>query len=63
MKERLNKMENNKEFEECVICKKPTTTPIDLPISKRTNFIVGVGEVCSKCMLEVYCNINPFGEE
>lgn len=56
-------MENNREFEECVICKKPTTTPIDLPISKRTNYIVGVGEVCSKCMLEVYCNINPFGEE
>ena len=49
-------------FEKCVVCGKITTTPIDKPIDKRTNYIIGVGEVCSKCLLEVYCNINPFGD-
>lgn len=58
-------MNKNKkeEFEKCVVCGCVTQTPIDRPVSKRANYVIGVGEVCSKCLMEVYCNINPFGDE
>ncbi len=49
-------------FEKCVVCGKITNTLINTPVDKRTNYVIGVGEVCSKCLLEVYCNINPFGD-
>lgn len=56
-------MNNDTAFEKCVVCGKETNTLINTPINKRTNYIIGVGEVCSKCMLEVYCNVSPFGDE
>lgn len=48
------------EYEKCVVCGELTTTPVQLAIDRRTNFVIGVGELCSKCMLEVYCDIDPF---
>lgn len=56
-------MEEKEEFEKCVVCGIQTATPVNKPINRRTNYIIGVGEVCSKCMLEVYCNIDPFGND
>jgi hypothetical protein len=45
-------------YEECVVCHCMTDTPVDTPVTLRKNFVYGVGELCDKCFLDVYSNVD-----
>jgi len=36
-------------FEKCVSCGKETTTPIDMHIDFRAEYVEGIGQFCHKC--------------
>ncbi len=42
-------MENNTQFETCIVCGKLTNTPIDMHIDYRTGYIEGAGQLCHSC--------------
>ncbi len=39
----------NKDIELCVLCWEPTNYKISDHIDKRSNYIDGMGQICSKC--------------
>ncbi len=52
--------QNKVKFEECVLCHCKTDVPTNTPVAFRKNYVVGVGELCDKCYLEVYVKVDPY---
>ena len=44
-------LKNKKEY--CVICHKPTQYFYTTPVQERTNYVIGCGQLCEKCDLEL----------
>ncbi len=40
---------HTKKYEECVLCGEITNIPIDMPIYMRCNFVIGCGQLCTRC--------------
>ena len=45
----VDKTPVTEEFEHCVICGRLTCVPISMPIDRRENYEVGMGQICSEC--------------
>lgn len=58
----MTAFERKSKYEKCVVCHKKTTVTADTPVNLRKNYVRGVGELCDKCYLVVYCNIDPLNK-
>lgn len=45
----MNKASVTEEFERCVICGNLTCIPISMPIDRRENYEIGLGQICAEC--------------
>ena len=41
-------------MERCALCGRMTNVPYSRPISERTRYVVGVGELCPDCCRSLY---------
>ena len=42
------------EYEKCVVCHQETEVKKDEPIQNRQFYVVGAGQLCQKCFIEIY---------
>lgn len=42
----------------CVVCHKPTLTPVSLNINMRIHYVEGVGQLCEDCWKQLYFQNN-----
>ncbi len=54
----VKEVQNNKEYERCVICGALTCVPISMPIDWRKNYEIGIGQICSKCAKKTQVEAN-----
>lgn len=40
-------------FEKCIICKKKTNIPVSAPIKSRCFYVVGAGQLCGDCYMNL----------
>jgi|BioPla2DNA2_1021312.scaffolds.fasta_scaffold145102_2 hypothetical protein len=45
---------DNQEYEICVSCKEVTDVRKDTPISHRTTYVEGAGQLCRECYHKLY---------
>ncbi|KKM13005.1 hypothetical protein SY88_00065 [Clostridiales bacterium PH28_bin88] len=48
------KAQRNTEFEYCVICWQKTRVRRNEPIETRVGYVEGVGQLCPRCMKDLY---------
>ena len=41
-------------MERCVLCGRVTDVPVSCPVTARTHYVDGAGELCPACFAEVY---------
>ena len=44
----------DKQYDCCIVCGKPTEYRKDVPIDKRECYVEGAGQMCRKCYFEIY---------
>ncbi len=45
----MNNAPVTEEFERCVICGNLTCIPLSMPIDRRENYEIGLGQICAEC--------------
>lgn len=53
-----NSKKLNNENDTCVCCDCDTGIPKTMPISKRQNYIIGAGQLCNNCYVNLYIRHN-----
>ncbi len=48
----------DKQYDCCVVCGKPTEYRKDVPIDKRERYIEGAGQLCRECFRKLYMSKN-----
>lgn len=41
-------------YEKCVLCGKETDVKFSVPVGERKTYMIGVGQLCPECCMEVY---------
>ena len=49
---------NTEEFERCVLCSSLTCIPISMPVDRRVNYEIGIGQICSECAKKLQADAN-----
>lgn len=48
------KIQEEKQYEQCVLCRKITDIPIELAIDYRAFYLEGAGQLCYNCFKKLY---------
>lgn len=47
-----------KAFERCVLCGRVTDVPLQQPISERSGYVIGAGQLCQECCRDLYGTVD-----